>query len=256
MATKYKKSEGYIKNVYEKYFGFHPPYQFLIDDSMCLASLQHKFDLKERLTLVTGGAIRPMVSSCVMDALRRTAKQHPDDPIRTGAPFVGRRMELRRCNHSPSLPIADCFKQLLGEQNTFHYGVAANCEEIKGLARSKLGIPLIYLERTFPLLEPPTKATIEATTKMERGKLHLGPLEAAMIKKQLGEEEKIDLGPKHKRKRVRGPNPLSVKKSKKHSNQPPLVGWNSNDDAKDTSKAKRKRKSKNKITLARESIGS
>lgn len=216
MATKYKKSEGYIRSVYEKFFGFHQPYQFLIDDTMCTASLQHKFDLKERLSNLVNGNVRLMVSGCVMDALRAKAKQSPDDPIRTGAPFVARRLELRRCHHSPSLSVQECFMELLGDKNQFRYGIASNCEEVKRACRSKKGIPLVYLERTFPLLEPPTKATMEAVAMIEQSKLHVSAVEKAMIKKTLGEEEvPKDEGPKHKRKKVKGPNPLSVKKASK-----------------------------------------
>lgn len=223
-AKKYKRSEHQMKSVYEAGFGMRAPYQILIDASMCQASLRHRWDLKERLPHLLGGPTRPLVTACTMEALRTLARSCPDDPTATGAPFVGRRLELRRCRHDPILSEAACWTALLAEGNPYHYGVATAEEALKRVARTVAGVPLIFLERTFPLLEPPTITTLAEMKRREEAKLHVSSHERILIKRALGEEQSTTVstpGLVHKRRRAKGPNPLSMKKSsKQQANEP------------------------------------
>lgn len=220
-AKKYRRSEHFMRSIYELGFGFRAPYQILLDASFCLSSLRHKFDAKERFTTVLGAACRLMVSSCVMEELRRLAKENPDDHIFTGAPFLARRVELRRCRHAPTLMGTECIKSLLGEDNQFHYGVASDDQRLKEIVRRTIGVPLIYVERTFPLLEAPGQNTLEALAKKQQDRLHLHPIEATVIKKKLGPIAVEESEKKHKKKKIKGPNPLSVKKPSKPQTRAP-----------------------------------
>lgn len=201
-------------NIYAKGFGLHQPYQFLLDPSFCLASLRHKFDPKERLAFILGAPVRLFVTTCVMQALRLAARSSVD-PVVTGAPFVARRLELRRCHHDEPCSVAQCFQSLIGKENPFHYGVAADDEQVKASIRQVAGVPLVYVERVFPLLEPPTNLTLATLAKQEASKQGLSTIEAKIIQKQFGDAKEPEIIPKHKRKRAKGPNPLSVKKSGK-----------------------------------------
>lgn len=217
-AKKYKRSAHQMKSVYEAGFGMRAPYQILIDASMCRASLQHRWDLKERLPHLLGDSARLLVTACTMEALRGLARSFPDDSTATGAPFVGRRLELRRCRHHPVLSEAACWESLLAGGNPCHYGVATAEEELKKMARTVVGTPLIFLERTFPLLEAPSSLTLAEMRKREQAKLHISSHERALIQKTLeggqGEISSVS-GPVHKRRRAKRPNPLSVRKSSK-----------------------------------------
>ena len=78
--------------------------------------------------------------------------------------------------------------------------------------RSVPGTPLVYVERTFPLLEAPTRATLELVSGVAYGRQHVHPEEAKIIQKRiLGDEKPAEIAPLHKRKRAKAPNPLSVK---------------------------------------------
>lgn len=221
-ARKYKRSAHQMKSVYEAGFGMYAPYQILVDASMCRASLQHRWDLKERLPHLLGGSTRSLVTACTMEALRELARSSPDDPTATGAPFVGRRLELRRCRHDPVLSEVACWEALLAEGNPYHYGVATAEEKLKRVARAVAGTPLIFLEKTFPLLEAPSSLTLAEMRRREEAKLHVSSHERALIKKTLegGQDEISPVpGPVHKRRRAKGPNPLSVKKSSRRKNE-------------------------------------
>lgn len=203
-----------MQTVYAKGFGLHPPYQFLLDPSFCRASLRYKFDPKERLPFILGAPVRPFVTGCVMHALRQAARAS-SDPLVTGAPFVARRVELRRCRHDNPLPVTECFHALIGEENPFRYGVATDDEELKTMMRRVPGVPLVYMERAFPLLEAPTKLTRETLAKREAEKLGVPRVEAAIIQREFGDAKEPEMPPKHKRRRAKGPNPLSVKRPTK-----------------------------------------
>lgn len=213
-AKKYRRCEHHMLTVYEKGFGLRQPYQFLVDGDFCRSSLQHKFDPKERLPYILAGACRLLVTNCVMHALRQAARAS-EDPVVTGAPFVARRLELRRCRHDEPKSVIDCFLDLIGKDNPFHYGVASANDGLKGEIRKVPGVPIVYMERVFPLLEAPTALSLSIMNKREKAKLHVNPIEAAIIKKELGDITKPNLSPKHKKKKIKGPNPLSVKKSTK-----------------------------------------
>lgn len=209
-----RRCESHMRNVYEKVFNMRQPYQFLVDGDFCRSSLQHKFEPQERLPQVLGGACRLFVTSCVMHHLRQAARTS-QDPLIKGAPFAARKLELRRCRHDDPLSVIECFLDLLGTNNPFHYGVASDADDLKQQVRQIPGVPIIYLERGNPLLEAPTVVTRNAMGERERAKLSVTPLEAAVINKTLGEISKPEILSKHKRRRVKGPNPLSVKKSSK-----------------------------------------
>ncbi|PJF18007.1 hypothetical protein PSACC_02154 [Paramicrosporidium saccamoebae] len=131
---------------------------------MCRASLRCKFDLRERLPVVLGAPARLLVTACTMTALREASRCTEDASV-SGAPFVARRFELRRCRHDEPLPVQECIAALIGEDNPHHYGVVTDAEELKNTARRIAGVPLVFLERTFPLLEAPR----DYQTKVWRG---------------------------------------------------------------------------------------
>lgn len=214
-AKKYRRCEHYMRTVYEKGFNLRQPYQFLVDGDFCRSSLQHKFDPKERLPYILAGACRLLVTNCVMHALRQAARTS-EDPVVTGAPFVARRLELRRCRHDEPKSVIDCFLDLIGDDNPFHYGVASADEELKGEMRKVPGVPIVYMERVFPLLEAPTALSLSIMDKKEKAKLRVNPIEAALIKRELGDVAQPKLPPKHKKKKIKGPNPLSVKRPTKN----------------------------------------
>lgn len=226
-ARQYRRCEHFMRNVYGRCFGVREPYQLLVDDTFCVAALQHGLDLKERLPLVLGGAVRLMTTGCVADLLRTRAREHPEDALLAGAPSVARRLELRRCRHDPPLAPADCIASLVGTTNPHHYGVLSHNDALKIALRAVPGVPIVYLERVLPLLEPPSRATLRAVAEHNASKLGLSPTEAAIISKRFGTDSDAlsKIEPKHKHRRAKGPNPLSVKKpTRAAAVEPPAEG--------------------------------
>jgi U3 small nucleolar RNA-associated protein 23 len=218
---KYKRCQMTMMNVYGKGFGMRPPYHFIADDTFCVAALRHKFDIRSRLAFLFEAPVRVFTTSCVMGALKRNASES-EDPTITGAPFVGRRLELRRCTqHTPGTDPSECILDILrASKQPFGIATAATSphDNLKARARLIEGTPVVYVERTFPLLEAPSEVTMAALkTKRTQG-LKLDAVEAAIIRKRLlpasDPSTAAASASKHKRRRVKGPNPLSVKKPK------------------------------------------
>jgi U3 small nucleolar RNA-associated protein 23 len=82
-------------------------------------------------------------------------------------------------------------------------------------ARSIPGVPIIYVKRSVMVLEPMSGATENVREGFERGKLKTGVTSVTTGKRKRDEEE---AAPKTAKtagvKKVKGPNPLSVKKAK------------------------------------------
>jgi len=230
-----------MEALYSKVFGYRPPYQVLIDSSMCRAALRHRLNFKEAIPIILGGAVRLSVTSCTMAELRVQADEarqasEEADQIVTGAPFVARRLDLLRCHHGTPQSSIACISNLIKERSEQHYCVLTDEQELKESCRKSPGIPLLYLERTFVMLEAPTALTVREADSREKAKLHVSEFEKQMIKKRLGldTEEEKPVESKHKRKKSKGPNPLSVKKSRSTREEAKM----------EVTKRKRKRKTK------------
>jgi U3 small nucleolar RNA-associated protein 23 len=230
-ALKYKKTEHFMHAVYGRGLGMHAPYAMLADASFCRASFRHRFDLADRLQTVLGGPVRPLVTGCVLAQLRAEADAAraavastgaPPDRLAVGTAAMARGVEMRRCGHKPVLSGDACIRQCVIQglepvsaddaRSRMQFVVATDDRELKKWVRSVPGTPLVYVERTFPLLEPPTRATLELVRTRSEAKQRVRPEEAAVIQKRiLGASEAV-AGPIHRHKRAKAPNPLSVKR--------------------------------------------
>jgi U3 small nucleolar RNA-associated protein 23 len=161
-------------------------------------------------------------------------------------------LPLRHCSHNPeSSPIdeVDCLLSLLSpnaevKKNKEHYILATadapvkkvdkndaqrkrkrdeEREEERALRRSQMlrlrarqipGVPIIYVKRSVMVLEPLSTRSETVRDGAEKAKFRYG-LDDPSLEKAEEEETKKKRGPK-----VKAPNPLSVKKSKKKETGP------------------------------------
>ena len=155
-------------------------------------------------------------------------------------------MERRRCNHhllEQPLSTLECISSVLdpkGSQTNKHrYVVASQEEEVRRYCRAVRGVPLVYVKRSVMVMEPMAESSLGAREGFERGKFRSGIRgkgtgvgekrkrgedesaegEGGEADRDslIGEEAQVDEIPA-KKKKVRGPkgpNPLSVKKSRK-----------------------------------------
>ncbi|CAK5264774.1 unnamed protein product [Mycena citricolor] len=89
--------------------------------------------------------------------------------------------------------------------NKHRYVVATQSQTLRSQLRSIPGVPILHINRSVMILEPPSDATLRSKALTEEKALHATG----------SEKPQSDAGPvPKKRKGPKGPNPLSVKKKK------------------------------------------
>ena len=157
--------------------------------------------------------------------------------------------ERRRCNHHTlenPLSSLECLSSVVDPKNSHtnkhRYAVASQDVSIRKRMRDIPGVPLVYISRSIMVLEPMTMSTTDMKERHEKGKLRTGlkqvsrsgrngllPVDEKNVPKtpenrtdelhdDFTKPKKEDMRFSSKRKRgVKGPNPLSVKKPKERN---------------------------------------
>jgi len=268
-GKKYKRSQHYVQNVYEKYFGIRKPYQIIVDAPFCIETLKIKIAPSAALTEVFGGAVKLMTTPCIQAELAAYDRQND-----AGASFVARRFEIRRCQHDKgSKSGSECIKDLISTNNPHHYCIAGHDLELRKYLRKIAGVPLIFILRDTVLMEAPTEKCLEIAMKMEGMKLKKVDLEvikkvtekiissvisvADEDEKDLDDKKLVDKSKKPKKKKknsIKNPNPLSCKKAKKIVENKPSNGTESSEVTNKTKKPRKRHPKKKKQQLEPEAV--
>jgi len=157
----------------------------------------------------------------------------------SGAFLASKRFEKRRCKHQTAVDEAICIGQIIGNSNPHNYVVASQSKKLRTQFAQVPGVPLLYINRSNLILEPPSDASLNKSKSIETAKTHASSKElqtlkavkvtgagkvsvdAGLVKKlekrQESKKEKRDLiKAKILKKRMgpKEPNPLSIKKKK------------------------------------------
>ncbi|KAJ5591328.1 hypothetical protein N7450_005300 [Penicillium hetheringtonii] len=235
MRAKRSKKYRKLMHQYEMTFGFREPYQVLVDSNFLHAVDSFKMEL--------------------LPALERTLQGKPKPSLSSAPSSPPTELPLRHCSHNPeSEPIdeVECLLSLLSpsaevKKNKEHYILATadapvkktdkndaqqrkrkrdeEREEERAIRRSQMlrlrarsipGVPIIYVKRSVMVLEPLSTQSENVRDGAERAKFRYGlDADPSLEKPAEKEEPKKKRGPK-----VKGPNPLSVKKPKKKESGP------------------------------------
>lgn len=202
-AKAYKKLMGYL----QLNFGFREPFQVLLDEEILLEAASTKYDLAAGLERTLQGKVKPMITQCVMEHLYRAKSPEAKEAIRIAKTF-----ERRRCGHIPpekeTVSAFECISECVGPTNKNRYCVATQKPKLRAKFRNIPAVPLIYIHRAVMILEPMSKTTQRIRNDIEESKLTKGLNEVHKLETE--ETGNVIAG----KKRVRGPNPLSVKKKK------------------------------------------
>ncbi|KAI9758793.1 MAG: hypothetical protein M4579_002807 [Chaenotheca gracillima] len=228
-AKQYRK----LMQQYGMSFGFREPYQVLLDAEMLHAAAGFKMDLVAGLERTLQGQVKPMISQCSMRHLYTANPPVPRliDQAKT--------FERRRCNHhtlDEPLSTLECISDVVDIKhsgtNKHRYVVASQSPEVRASMRNIPGVPLVYLRRSVMIMEPMGSATERKRESGEREKFEAGlkgkraagstlkrkrdgsPAEGGdVVDGAPGEESSEAI--KKRKKKAKGPNPLSVKRTKK-----------------------------------------
>ncbi|TXG53841.1 hypothetical protein EZV62_019097 [Acer yangbiense] len=195
---------------------------------------------------------------CVIDELKGLGESH------SKALQGAHKLTIARCEHERKKSADACIMDVIGEKNPEHFFVATQDVDLRKKLQEVPGVPLIFGLRNALFLEQPSQFQRQFVKASEEGRSCMTESEYKMMKKRakgILETEEIrdssnedeDVGdqnlelhtvkksnnarkhigvkdkPQFKRKRAKGPNPLSCKKKKSHENPSLLFGKVSKD---------------------------
>ncbi|ESK98374.1 rrna-processing protein utp23 [Moniliophthora roreri MCA 2997] len=198
MRQKRAKAYRKLMHLYAMSFGFRQPYQVLVDSEICKEAIKHKCDLVKQLGSVLQGEVKPMITQCCITELYLQDGQQP-------AVDLAKTFERRKCNHREAILGSECLSSVVGDSNKHRYVIATQSQPLRSKLRTVPAVPLVHINWSVMVLEPPSDTTIKAKQEAEEKSLH-APASAIASAPTTTEH------PRKKRKGPKGPNPLSVKK--------------------------------------------
>lgn len=250
-------------------------------------SSRFKMDLEPALSRTVHGKVKPsmsannanpeqvLTSSVITQCEIRKLYAKKNEPGVSAAIDLAKTLERRRCGHHPDeypepLSTQECLRSVVDpkdtNQNKHRYVVASQDQEVRRMLRGIKGVPLIYIKRSVMILEPMADESVQVRAREERSKFR------AELKNALGKRKREDgdsddekdkalaadgaaLSAEEQKKKKKksygskGPNPLSVQKSKKKQDGRKPAGSVKKEDTQEAS-AKRKRRRKNKAAAS------
>ncbi|EXX66983.1 Utp23p [Rhizophagus irregularis DAOM 197198w] len=203
MRQKRTKQYKRLMALYSISFGFREPYQILVDSNFMRTALRYKMDISKQLCTVMLGNTKQLYTSCTLAEVKDQSKDE------FGTENALKRFELRGCIHRHK-PVSSAE----WPDNPHNYCVATQNESLRKRFRAIPGIPLLYINRTVLILEPPSYATLQKSKKIENVKTHASVEELSFLAKANSDIQVDTEKPKKKRKGPKEPNPLSCKKKK------------------------------------------
>jgi len=220
MKVKRQKQARKILNVYKTIFNFHEPYLILIDGTFCQNAIKFKIDLKDSISKYFGSDIQCCTTKCVLNELKELGDVTKD------ATMLAQRFQIRHCGHKPGeVTAAQCILSLLCDPSKGKFFLATQDPGLTKYVQSQPGLPLLYIYRGLVILEKLSKPTLYKIGKVSRDKLSITEEQHAKLKeikaakqqelnKMQSNNSKKNFNSGKKRK-AKGPNPLSCKKKKK-----------------------------------------
>lgn len=119
-----------------------------------------------------------------------------------------------KCTHK-SNPVtgSECLISMLGDKNEKHYLIATQDRDLQNKIRALPGVPLLYLHGRTPVLDEPSETSRQYAKDKLSGILETEKKTLENLKEKHGLPSNDE--PSKKKKRKKGPNPLSCKKKQK-----------------------------------------
>ncbi|KAL1811900.1 hypothetical protein DCAR_0624049 [Daucus carota subsp. sativus] len=247
MRLKRQKRHRRTVRFFTACFGFRDPFKVLCDGTFIHHLVAHDINpVDTALSNLLGAEVKLFTTRCVLAELGRLGNAYSDSLS------AARNFMVARCDHDKRKSAVDCITEIIGENNAEHFFVATQDADMRNGLQEIPGVPLIFGLRNSLLLEPLSNSQRHFAKSAEEERLHLNDLELKMLNmkkysrpvlkeedspdmhegmdhkimgskpiKLFGEEKKIDPKDKvqFKRKKAKGPNPLSCKKKKTQGTQ-------------------------------------
>ncbi|CAN1156475.1 rRNA-processing protein UTP23 homolog [Linum perenne] len=234
MKVKKQKRHRRAVRFYTACFGFRQPYKVFCDGTFVHHLISNRIVPADiALSNILGGTVKLFTSRCVLEELKRLGPSYSQDIE------AAQKLTTARCDHEGIKSAEACITDIVGENNPEHFFIATQDAELRNKFQEVPGVPLIFGLRNALFLEKPSAFQHEFVKDRERdmlkketGKIlqtaesgtsaveHEGPGDDCFARWDLQSKRYVRNGldvkdkPKFKRKKAKGPNPLSCQKKK------------------------------------------
>ncbi|XP_074565677.1 uncharacterized protein LOC141822144 [Curcuma longa] len=263
MRVKKHKRHRKVVRFYSACFGFREPYKILCDGTFIHHLLLNRLTpINDAVTRLLGARVLPFTTRCIIGELRSLGESHHE------ALEAAQQLMMARCDHEKRINAMACIESVVGEANSEHFFVATQDADMRKRFQEIPGVPVLYGLRNSLFIEQPSSMQKQFVKSSEKKRLHLSESEYLKLH-NMDPKDKISNNPSHgdadetllrsastkkrmlgvsqrsqfKRKRVKGPNPLSCKK-KKPKDDASIAKNQDGDNAAGATKKKRIRKRK------------
>ncbi|XP_073126015.1 uncharacterized protein [Henckelia pumila] len=273
MRVKKQKRIRRAVRFYTACYGFREPFKILCDGTFVYHLLANGITPADTaLANILGATVKIFTTRCVIAELRSLGDSYSDSVN------AARNLITARCDHEKRKTAAACITEIIGESNPEHFFVATQDAELRKKFQEIPGVPVVYALRNALFLECPSAVQRDFAKAAEEGRSHMTELEFKMLKvkkKRVYSEEACDAldanddnednldlkgndkpsrtvmndKVQFKRKRAKGPNPLSCKKKKQKVDENSVAGKESKkiDNSVRNRSRKRNRSKKNQF---------
>ncbi|KAK6928606.1 rRNA-processing protein Fcf1/Utp23 [Dillenia turbinata] len=249
MRLKKQKRHHRIVRFYVTCYDFRKPFKVLCDGTFVHHLLVNRITpadtaLSNLLSVGGNEGAKLFTTRCVLAELKSLGDSYSESFK------AAYNLKIARCDHTSRKSALACIMEIVGENNPEHFFVATQDTDLRKKFYEIPGVPLIFGLRNSLHLEPPSSFQRQFAKSVEEKRLHMSDLEYKMLRKRarkmLDKEDKdtsdADEGlrdqilaaenlsktsssnmagdmkdrPQFKRKKAKGPNPLSCKKKKIH----------------------------------------
>jgi len=211
---RYKRVRRYL-NFYKNQFSIEKPYKIIVDGTFCKAALDNKLNLREQLSIYFEGEINFFTTSCVLNELKLLGADV------YGALMIAKGYKKVPCKHKTPASGADCLLKIASKNKEKKFFFATQDPLLTETIRDSIvGCPILYINYHTVLLEGPSKISLQAAAGNSENKLNVDSAHRNnlnQLKKSFidADDDATTKVPKIKRRKFKGPNPLSVKKKQK-----------------------------------------
>ncbi|XP_059308625.1 rRNA-processing protein utp23 [Lycium ferocissimum] len=276
MRVKKQKRHRRAVRFYTVCFGFREPFKVLCDGTFVHHLIVNSITPADTaLTNILGATVKLFTTRCVLAELKSLGASYRESLN------AANNLIMARCDHEQRKSAVDCITEVIGENNSEHFFVATQDADLRRSLQKIPGVPLIYALRNALFLEKPSSFQRQFAQSAEEERLHMTDMEYNMLrlrKKRKSsddkegdssdEEEVDDISQvqtintsvrsngsdgkdkvRFKRKKAKGPNPLSVKKKKKSADTNSATSGKESKHAEGTVRSRKKRKRSRKSVV-------
>ncbi|CAA2975013.1 rRNA-processing UTP23 homolog isoform X1, partial [Olea europaea subsp. europaea] len=246
MKVKKQKRHRRAVRFYTACFGFREPFKVLCDGTFVYHLLANGIiPADTALANILGATVKIFTTRCVLAELKSLGESYSES-LNAASNLI-----TARCDHDKRMSAVACITEVIGQKNTEHFFVATQDAELRKKLQEIPGVPVIYALRNSLFLERPSGFQHHFAKAAEEDRSHMNEWEYKILKKKkkAAIEEAADASDANesnedhmldrqvvkanikrertnvkdqvqfKRKKAKGPNPLSCKKKKTDGNK-------------------------------------